>query len=470
MYIISVIFFLTFLFHNISENECLKSKSRPQEIQYKKPTKFDNKIIGDIKKSLDLSLEKSELKKRKEGLDKMRNYNIKNTSFVKLWLSDFELRFGDSLVVPYDMETTVKPKIEIESEEEEINKIIEENKLVERLELLRKHEVVIPDSGDGAHIKSLDRSDRGSTGMGGENMISHRSVELTQERTLDYDSFDDFDDIGLISFGQETAALTVLSGGNLIHNINMVMDFEEVNSISGIDTPDEELNDKYKEMNIGGCIEQRQKIIQKVSMLKLEIANLSSLSNRLKNKGNKAREYGNVLDSIEKKNGSLQDYVSELKRIERRLKQLSLEESSETKASEESSKSLEESTISGKQEQTTTSTSTSTTTTTTTTTSPPEQEKRDETKSSEFLSTVFEGISPEQRKIIEKVAKMLIWLQENESKEPADAGTRKSRGRSATKYLVKLYMKDPVKFEKVVNGIKAGFEKSVFEKKLKSKM
>ncbi|KAH7647885.1 coiled coil [Cryptosporidium bovis] len=467
---------------SILENECSENKSKSQGTTKRKPTKFDNKILGDIKKELDLSLEKNEITKKQEKLELKKNYNIKNTTFVKLWLSDIELKFGDSTLVPLEVDTTAKPKAEFEDEEEEMNKIIEENMLVEKLKLLRQHEVIVSDSGETSS-RSMDSF--GEKSMGGNDVVSN-SDGLVQESVLDLEDY--FENINFITNYQEQAAMTVLYGDNLIHNVNLIIDYDGINFPKNEYLSDE-TTDQCQDMTVDKCMELREKAIQKISVLKLEIANLSTLANKLKGK-NRMREYNSSIENIEKKNKILQESTSELRRIEKRLKQLSLESSEFSTSLEDKSSELSvsnSSDISETKVQMQTSTSAPVETSTqepiqAQTASTDESEIKRTTKETEDTNALgemvkgkthsvdFEGIPQDEKTNIERVAKMIVWLQENKAKIRAEVSTRKERGGNAMKYLVKIYKKDEKKFEEITQRIKTEFERVVYENKMKNKL
>ncbi|KAH8740625.1 coiled coil protein [Cryptosporidium ryanae] len=453
---ISSILLFTLFLYGISQNECFESKPKPQGKTQRKPTKFDNQVLGDMKKKIDLSLEEEAAKREKKELKK--NYNIKNTTFVKLWLSDLELRFGDSLFVSLDVETTFKPQTKFENEEEEINKIVEENRLVEKLKLLRQHEVVISGSGDAGS----------SGGVADVGALKSDSDEPTRDLILNLD-LESFSSASFVTYNQEQAAMTILNGNNLIHNVNLVVDYGLLDSPRSDDLNDQ-VNDQYKDMTIDKCTELREKTIHKISVLKLEIANLNALANKLKAK-NKTREYDNTIESIEKKTKILQESNCELRRIDKRINQLSSKDSelsiSQGERSPEGSKTIEEpragtlapaeSANEAKVDAEKTSKEMAAT------------EDSGEKSVEKTYSIDFEGIPQEQRANIERAAKMLVWLQENKGSKREDVSTRRERGRNALRNLVRIYKKDENKFQEVVQNIKNGFEKSVFESKIKSK-
>ncbi|KAK6590698.1 coiled coil [Cryptosporidium xiaoi] len=464
---------------SVLENECSENKSKSQGTTQRKPTKFDNKILGDVKKKLDLSLEQNEITKKQEL---KKNYNIKNTTFVKLWLSDIELKFGDSTLVPLEVDTTAIPKTEFEDEEEEMNKIIEENMLVEKLKLLRQHEVIVSDSGE---TSSGSMDSFGEKSMGGNNLVSN-SDGLVQEPVFDLEEY--FENINFITNYQEQAAMTVLYGDNLIHNVNLIIEYDGINFPKDEYLSDE-ATDQYQDMTLDKCMEQREKAIQKISVLKLEIANLSTLANKLKRK-NRMREYNSSIENIEKKNKILQESTSELRRIEKRLKQLSFE-SSESSTSQEDRSHEPPVSNSSDVSETTVQMQTSTSAPVETSTQEPIQEQTASSNESEIKQTTketedtdalgetvkskthsvdFEGIPQDEKTNIERVAKMIVWLQENKAKVRAEASTRKERGGNAMKYLVKIYKKDEKKFEEVTQKIKTEFERAVYENKMKNKL
>ncbi|PPS98003.1 Uncharacterized protein GY17_00000803 [Cryptosporidium hominis] len=489
------------------ESECNKVdiKSFYQAVQAtreynskkKKFTKFDNKVIGNIQREVEISVEnKGNFYNHPEII---KEYNIKNNTFVKLWLSDIELKYSGLFAFGGDI-ATVKGQKGLEDQEQEefeINKIIEENRLLDKLNLLRQHDIEATDSGD---ISPFDEVTRKKILASGIKIVYQKSDSQPTSTTLkkvidDVNAPDDLEDeddtIILITPNQQIAALEILAGRKLIHAIQLNIEIDETVTESK-NLIESSVGLEYEEKNFPECVEIKKNLIQKIGKLKLENANLSMRAQKLRNKERKTKEYRNILENIERNKESLHNQNIELLKIEKRIQQLSVEDRMEDKVENkiEDSNQLEakpeelqdsEASLKKKERRKVIIAAIL------------EEAKRRKLAEKNKETAQFsqnntnsegsnvdkksvesnEGIKPKEElqdseiKEIRRIAKMLVWLQENNPKTSASAETRGERGASAIKNLRKLYISDGEHFKKVAEKIKNNFEEKVFENKQK---
>ncbi|KAH8583345.1 coiled coil [Cryptosporidium sp. chipmunk genotype I] len=478
------------------ESECNKAPvksfyqvveaARESNTKKKKFTKFDNKVIGDIKREVEPSVENKGTFYNNPEI--IKEYNVKNNTFVKLWLSDIELRYNGLFTFGGDV-SSVKDQKSPEDrgqEEFEINKIIEENRLLDKLNLLRQHDTEITGSGD---LSPFDEVTRKKILASGIKIVCQKSdiqqnSESSKKVTSSVSIPDDLDvedeTIILITPNQQIAALEILAGRKLIHTIQLNIESDETVAESK-NLIESSVGLEYEEKNFLECVEIKKNLIQKIGKLKLENANLSLRAQKLRNKDRKTKEYRNILENIERNKESLHNQNIELLKIERRIQQLSVEdrmedsnqlkvkhqvpqESEATLQKKERRKVIiaailkeakrrklinEKNKESGQLIQ--------------------GNEHVEENNIEKKGVETEEGIEPKKElqdsetKEIRQIAKMLIWLQENDPKTSASVETRMERGASAIKSLSKLYILDKEHFTKVAEKIKNNFEKKVYE-------
>ncbi|OII73791.1 uncharacterized protein cubi_03589 [Cryptosporidium ubiquitum] len=462
--------------------------ARESNKKKRKLTKFDNTIIGEIKKELELSIENEDtFYKRPENI---KEYNTKNNTFVKLWLSDIDLRYSGSLVFGGDISTVKSQKTSEEGQEEfEINKIIEENRLLDKLNLLRQQDVEVTGLGEVSQFDELTRKKILASGIlivphkSDDHLKSETQKEVTNKiATVPVELEEEDDDtITLITPKQQITALEILTGNKLIHTIQLNMEVDETVTESN-NLIESNASPEYEEKDFLECVEIKKNLIQKIGKLKLENANLSLHAQKLKNKERKTKEYGNVLENIEKNKESLHNHNIELLKIERRIQQLSAEDRMEDRNPlEEKNEVLQEKEAALRKKERRKVIINAIL----------EEAKRRkliEQKNKESKRLIEENEHNEKNDIekksaeseeatkpkgkhqdlgteeIRKIAKMLVWLQENDSKTLASIDTRKERGASAIKSLNKLYISDKQNFHKVAEKIKNNFEEKVYEK------
>ncbi|KAJ1612377.1 coiled coil-containing protein [Cryptosporidium canis] len=450
-------------------------KAAKESNSRKKLTKFDNTVIAEVKREVEVSKDEKETCTKQEEI---REYNTKNSSFVKLWLSDFEINYYGLLVFGGDI-TTVKSQSVPDDEGQddlEINKIIEENRLLEKLNSLRTHEEEAVESEDSPRFDEVTRKKILASGI---QIISKKSSleqepetpkEIVKNVIVSPSELDDDDySVGLITPNQQIVALEIIKGSKLIHTIQLNVEFEETVSETN-NLIDSSLGMEYDEKGFLECVEIKKDLIQKIGKLKLENANLSLYAQKLRNKEKKTKEYRTVLENIEKNKQSLHDQNIELLKVERRIQQLSVEDrmeegkaqntTAETSESDEALRKRERRKViiaaileEAKRRKAADEAS-------------KEADKKEEEQKmapAEEATEQKEEI-PDQMKEIRNLAKMLVWLQENSSKTPAGVETRKERGANAIKSLQKICEEDRDHYIKVAEKIKNSFEEKVYKK------
>ncbi|POM84809.1 hypothetical protein CmeUKMEL1_14250 [Cryptosporidium meleagridis] len=471
--------------------------TREYNSKKKKFTKFDNTVVGNIQREVEISVENKGNFYNHPEITK--EYNIKNNTFVKLWLSDIELKYNGLITFGGDI-STVKGQKGLEDQEQEefeINKIIEENRLLDKLNFLRQHDIEATDSED---ISPFDEVTRKKILASGIKIVHQKSDSQPSSAALkkvidNVDVPDDLEEedniIILITPNQQIAALEILAGRKLIHTIQLNIETDETVAESK-NLIECSVGTEYEEKNFPECIEIKKNLILKIGKLKLENANLSMRAQKLRNKERKTKEYRNILENIERNKESLHNQNIELLKIEKRIQQLSVEDRLEGKIENkiEDSKQLEtkheelqDSKESLKKKERRKAIIAAIL----------EEAKRRKLAEKNKESTQYcqnntnseggnvdkksvesnEGIKPKEElqeseiNEIRQIAKMLVWLQENDPKTSARAETRRERGASAIKNLRKLYLLDQEHFKKVAEKIKNNFEKKVFENQQK---
>ncbi|KAF7456021.1 coiled coil protein [Cryptosporidium felis] len=507
--------FLFFLLLLFGENECNSGKldfykvvqvAKEQNVRGRKPTKFDNIVVGNMKKNIEVSTEPPKDKGMPQTQQtEQKNFNLKNSTFVKLWMSDIEIRSGESsgfVETPGSNEKTTP--VDDAKESMEIDKFIEENKLLDKLNLLRQQEVEVSSSGETSQFDDLTKKIILASGI---HVVSQKSPERKRESKIEEthrtvhsegasegsnSSLELDDDIVVITPSQQIVALEILSGKMTIQKIKLIVSESDIVPDSN-NLMEPSIGTGYEGKNFLECIEMKNDLIQKIGKLKLENANMNIQAQKLKNRG-MSREYRNILDRVEKNKELLQNQNIELHKIEKRIKQLSIEDNIECNSAAEQSLSdsqkelqvddslnqevaiqkkerrkviiaaileeakrrrkLEETrgkkpdqSVEGVKDQ-----------------AEPEKAEHDVKKSSEEATPREKELSESETKDIEKVAKMLVWLQENNSKSPKSVKTRRERGKSAVNKLKGLYKENIERYLSLSKKIEAEFEKKVYEK------
>lgn len=419
----------------------------------------------------------------KEGC---KDFNIKNCTFVKLWLSDNEIIYGGLIDSSRNVSSA---KINSSQEgdkwdEVEMNKIIEENRLLDKLNLLRQDEIEMPNLEE---IPQIDDVTRRKILASGIQIVSQKPSPQRSEGQEGEISDGDLvsqepedDSIVLITPGQQIAALEIIAGNKLIHTIRLTVEVDDTASIESKELVESSMGFEYEEKSFLECVEIKKNIIQIIGKLKLENANLSMHAQKLRNREIKTKEYRNILESIERNKENIYNQTIELLKIEKRIQRLSAEdimgdpEQTWQKKRHTHTKIEEtpERTVFQKKERRKVIISAIL----------EEAKKRKDAAKAEaehdavkeeaekkvaepekHIEPNREPLPDDAKDEIRSIAKMMVWLQENDMTR-ASAETRKKRGTAAIEDLNKLFVKNKLEFYKVTEEIKKRFERKVYEK------
>lgn len=518
-----------------------------QNIKKKKLTKFDKTVVAEVKREAELSSDgKHPFDVEQEGV---KEYNVKNCTYVKLWMSDIELRYSGLIVFSGEVSSVKSQKSPEDEGQDEfvMNKIIEENRLLDKLNLLRRSET---ESADVEESSSFDEVTKKKILASGFQIAPLKPSdpqkkpegEARSSSDLAPPELEEEESIALIAPSQQIAALEILTGNKLVHTIELSVEVDEATAVESKEFVESSIGLEYEEKSFLECIEIKKNLIQKIGKLKLENANLSLYVQKLRNKEIKTKEYRNILEVIERNKEDIRNQNIELLKIEGRIQRLSaedkmearvenakeaalntsqektvlrkkerrkviisaiLDEAKRRKKTQEESKMAEQAAVdaAATEQENTASTKQETTAVTEQaaasvatkqeviadtekkTSAATEQETTTATKKGEGTA-VTEKETPvakpkaeikkkpdktkeetsEDEEEIRVIAKMVVWLQENDNKMNASIETRKERGATAVKNLRKLLASDRKNYEKIIGKIKQRFETKVYEK------